>query len=133
LPRSMIRPRRIQFIRTDDGTLDHSSQSMFRHLADCVCKLQGSLQFLTGQFRPKAVILPENFDRLHKGEELIRSKSKDAIQKSDTLLRHLNMVADSMNLINHFARSFPQQGDDQLIIQLLGIRLFNSMRVRYKI
>jgi hypothetical protein len=75
----------------------------------------------------KLMIFPENFDLLHKGEEFIRSKSKEAIQKSDVLLRHLNMVAHSMNLIDHFARAYPHQSDDQLVVQLLGIRLFDSM------
>jgi len=64
------------------------------------------------------MIFPENFDLLHKGEEFIRSKSKE---------HHLNMVAHSMNLIDHFARAYPHQSDDQLVVQLLGIRLFNSM------
>ena len=36
------------------------------------------------------------------------------------------MVGDSMNLIAHFARSYHNKSEDQLIIQLLGIRLFNS-------
>jgi hypothetical protein len=75
----------------------------------------------------KLMIFPENFDLLHKGEEFIRSKSKEAVQKSDVLLHHLNMVAHSMNLIDHFARAYPHQSDDQLVVQLLGIRLFNSM------
>jgi hypothetical protein len=52
------------------------------------------------------MIFPENFDRLHRGEEFIRARSKEAIQASETLLHHFNMVADSMNLIDHFARSY---------------------------
>jgi hypothetical protein len=73
------------------------------------------------------MIFPENFDLLHKGEEFIRSKNTDAIKKSEVLLHHLNMVADSMNIIDHFARSYSNQNDDQLVVQLLGFRLFNSM------
>ena len=72
------------------------------------------------------MIFPENFDRLHQGEEFIRARSKEAIQASETLLHHFNMVADSMNLIDHFARSYRPKGDDQIIIQLLGVRLFNG-------
>jgi hypothetical protein len=74
----------------------------------------------------KLMVFSENFDLLHKGEEFIRSKSKEAIQKSDVLLLHLNMVAASTNLIDHFARAYSHQSEDQLVIQLLGIRLFNS-------
>jgi hypothetical protein len=72
------------------------------------------------------MIFPENFDLLHQGEEFIRARSKEAIQASETLLRHFNMVADSMNLIDYFARSFHHKSEDQLIVQLLGIRLFNG-------
>jgi hypothetical protein len=53
-------------------------------------------------------------------------EAKEATQASETLLHHFNMVADSMNLINHFARSYRPKGDDQIIIQLLGVRLFNG-------
>jgi hypothetical protein len=73
------------------------------------------------------MIFPENFDHLHEVEEFIRARSKEAIQKSDELLHHLNMVADSMTLVDHFARAYPHQNDDQLVVQFLGIRLFNSM------
>ena len=75
----------------------------------------------------KPMQFPANFDLLHEGEKFIRSKSKQAIEKSGVFLHHLNMVADSMTLIDHFARAYLHSSEDQLIIQLLGIRLFNTM------
>ncbi|WP_018264410.1 hypothetical protein [Methylosinus sp. LW4] len=69
---------------------------------------------------------PENIDYLHGGEEFIRSRSKAAIQASELLLHHFNMVADSMNLIHYFVHACPRTDNDQLTIKLLGIRLFNS-------
>jgi hypothetical protein len=69
---------------------------------------------------------PKNFDLLHEGEEFIRAKTKEAIEASDNLLRHFDVVTASMTLINHFARGNAHTGDDELTIQLLGIRLFNS-------
>jgi hypothetical protein len=72
------------------------------------------------------MIFPENFDLLHQGEEFIRARSKEAIQESETLLHHFNMVAESMNLIDRFARSYRHKSEDQLIVQLLGIRMFNT-------
>jgi hypothetical protein len=72
------------------------------------------------------MIFPENFDLLHQGEESIRAKSKEAIQASDILPHHFDMVADSMNLIDYFARAYHHKNDDQLTVQLLGIRLFNG-------
>ena len=45
---------------------------------------------------------------------------------SDVLLRHFRVVAESMTLIDHFARIHAHTGDDQLSVQLLGLRLFNG-------
>lgn len=73
------------------------------------------------------MIFPENFDLLHQGEEFIRARSKEAIQASETLPHHFNIVADSMTLIDHFARGYHHKNEDQLIIQLLGVRLFNGL------
>jgi hypothetical protein len=74
----------------------------------------------------RKIEFPENFDLLHTGEEFIRAKTKEAIEATDNLLRHFNTVAKSMTLIDHFARGYTHAGDDELTIQLLGIRLFNS-------
>jgi hypothetical protein len=71
-------------------------------------------------------IFPENFNLLHQGEEFLRGKSLEAIKASDTLLHHFEIVADSMDLIQHFAQQYHHKNDDQLVIQLLGIRLFNG-------
>ena len=60
------------------------------------------------------------------GEEVIRAQSKDAAQASETLLHHFNMVAESMNLLLHFSCSYQHRSEEQLIVQLLGIRLFNG-------
>jgi hypothetical protein len=72
------------------------------------------------------MIFPKNFDLLHSGEEEIRERSKKAIAGSEALRRHFCVVAESMTLINHFARAYASDGDDQRTVQLLGIRLFNS-------
>jgi hypothetical protein len=71
------------------------------------------------------MVFPENFDLLHRGEEFIRDKTKSAIEASDVLLRHFNAVAESMTLVDHFARGYAHTGDDELTVQLLGVRLFN--------
>jgi hypothetical protein len=79
-----------------------------------------------GERATAALVFPENFDLLHAGEEFIRAKTKEAIEASDNLLRRFNVVAESMTLIDHFARRYAHTEDDELTIQLLGIRLFNS-------
>lgn len=71
-------------------------------------------------------IFPENFNLLHQGEEFLRGQSIEAIKASDVLLHHFDMVADLMDLIQYFAQQYHHRSEDQLVIQLLGIRLFND-------
>jgi hypothetical protein len=71
-------------------------------------------------------IFPENFNLLHQGEEFLRGKSLEVIKTSDTLLHHFEMVADSVDMIQYFAQQYHHRSEDQLVIQLLGIRLFND-------
>ena len=73
-----------------------------------------------------ALVFPENFDFLHRGQEHIRELSKAEIAGSDVLLRHFNAVAESLTAIDHFAKAYDHAGEDELTIQLLGVRLFNS-------
>jgi hypothetical protein len=44
----------------------------------------------------------------------------------ETLSRHFAAVEASMTLLRHFSRDYPYNGEDELTIHLLGIRLFNS-------
>lgn len=69
---------------------------------------------------------PENFKRLHTGEEFVRGKSIEAIEGSEDLLAHAGLIEASMDLIDHFNRKHVARDDDTLTIQLLGIRLFNA-------
>jgi hypothetical protein len=73
-----------------------------------------------------AMSFPENFDLRHQHEEAIRDQTKEAVAASDTLRRHLAVIEASINLVQHFALHYPHNGEDELTIHLLGIRLFNS-------
>ena len=72
-----------------------------------------------------ATLFPQNFDLLHQHEEALRCQTKEAIAASDTLRRHFAVIDASMRLVLHFARDYPYNGEDELTIHLLGIRLFN--------
>jgi hypothetical protein len=69
---------------------------------------------------------PKNFTLLHQGEECIRARSLEAIHASESMPHHFELVADSMDLIDYFARHFVHTSEEQLLIQHLGIRLFNG-------
>ena len=69
---------------------------------------------------------PENLANLHRGEEEIRAHSIAFLQPSEKLCAHLSMIHSAMDLIDYFCRQRRHEHDDQLTIQLLGIRLFNG-------
>ena len=71
--------------------------------------------------------LPENLDNLHKHEEEIRTNSILQINAKPSLKEHIEIIYDSLNLIYDFTISYKNQNDDELIIQYLGTRLFNSI------
>ena len=73
-----------------------------------------------------ATLFPQNFDLLHQHEEDLRRRTKEAMAASDTLYRHFAVIEASMTLVRHFVTSYPHNGEDELTIHLLGIRLFNS-------
>jgi hypothetical protein len=70
--------------------------------------------------------IPENFILLHQGEEHIRQQSLSFIQTDQALILHFDVLERSMNLIEYFARAWETQDDDDIALQLLGARLFNS-------
>ena len=68
---------------------------------------------------------PQNLDNLALGEDLIRTKSKDAIMASNTLTLHTHMIERSLNILDYIVKNHVHRDEDQLIIQMLMIRLFN--------
>jgi hypothetical protein len=71
--------------------------------------------------------IPKNILSLHAEEEALRVKSLEAIEQDENLLSHLSMIETSMDLIHYFIIHHNHENDeDQLTIQLLGIRLFNG-------
>lgn len=70
--------------------------------------------------------IPENFIRLHQGEEHFRQQSLSLIETDQALNLHFDVLERSLNLIEYFARSWETNDDDDITLQLLGTRLFNS-------
>lgn len=81
---------------------------------------------MTGSF-------PSNFVTLHQGEEFVRSKSVEAIEKSDDLLLHAHAVEHAADLIHFLIHKDEHRSEDDLTIRLLGIRLFNSINASLKL
>lgn len=72
------------------------------------------------------VILPENLVSLHKEEERIRIDSFGLIEKNPSLREHRSMFHGAMAIIFALANDHINANDDELTVQYLGLRLFNS-------
>jgi hypothetical protein len=75
----------------------------------------------------------ENLHTLHGGEEKLRAQSLSAIEQRADLRDHLAIIAEAMNLIWAFSHDHSHQSDDELTMQILGIRLFNAAAASIKL
>lgn len=73
-----------------------------------------------------APVLPDNLVQLHEGEEFLRQRSIEFIQSDEDAKSHLLIIEGAMDLLDYFVRHFERENEEQLTIQLLGIRLFNG-------
>lgn len=71
-------------------------------------------------------MLPENLISLHKHEEQIRTDSLRLVESHEDLSDHLAMIHGSMAIIYALAHDHAKATDDELTIQYLGLRVFNS-------
>ncbi|GLH79770.1 hypothetical protein SSBR45G_46790 [Bradyrhizobium sp. SSBR45G] len=69
---------------------------------------------------------PDNFDRLAVGEAQIRDLSRNAIIASEALSLHARMIERAMTMLDYVAKHHPHRDDDELVLQILATRLFNS-------
>lgn len=77
--------------------------------------------------------IPDNFKRLHEGEELVRGRSLETIEQADDLLLHLQVSEKAADSIYHFIHRDEHRDDDDLTIRLLGIRMFNCLNATLKL
>ncbi len=71
--------------------------------------------------------LPKNLELLHEHEEEIREQSAFEKNKDPKLVDHLEIVHAALDMIYTLNTYYENQSDDELTIQLLGTRLFNSI------
>jgi len=77
--------------------------------------------------------LPENLESLNKQEEENRTQSILQINVDSKLKDHLEIVYTSLNMLYDITTSYKNQTDDELTIQYIGIRLFNSIASSLKL
>lgn len=71
--------------------------------------------------------LPGDLGLLGKQEQEMRDKSVFEINKSTELSDHLELIRESLGIIYFLSRNYRHQTDDELTIQCLGTRIFNSI------
>ncbi len=78
-------------------------------------------------------MLPENLKDLHKGEESIRTDSLAHIDSNENLTDHMNMIHNAMNHIYAHVQEHDHLTENELTLQLAGIRLFNAAAASIKL
>jgi len=71
--------------------------------------------------------LPEKLQSLYKHEEDIHKQSIFEINKDQKLSDHLEIVQASLEMIFNLNMGYENRTDNELTIQCLGTRLFNSV------
>jgi hypothetical protein len=75
----------------------------------------------------------DNLTSLHKHEEGLRARSLSAIEADAALSDHWNLVAEAMNAIYAFSHDHAHGSENELVLQYLGIRLFNAAGASIKL
>lgn len=72
-------------------------------------------------------MFPPNFVRLHDHQQKLRALSIRSLEKSPDHSLHLKMIERSLDLLNVLVEKAPAANDDQLTVQLLGLRIANDL------
>ena len=75
----------------------------------------------------------DNLISLHNGEEQLRASSLAVIQADADLSEHWYLVAEATTAIYAFSHDHVHVSEDELVLQLLGIRLFNAAGASIKL
>ncbi|MBB6469475.1 hypothetical protein HNQ96_005365 [Aminobacter lissarensis] len=73
------------------------------------------------------MLIPENLKLLHTGEEVAWQKSIATIEADPDLSLHLAMIECVMDLLQFYRMAYDEKDEDQLIVKLLGARIFNDL------
>lgn len=77
--------------------------------------------------------MDDNLDSLHAFEEKLRTEHKALVQTREDLSDHVGLVKSAMNILHALTKEHRHRSDDELTLQLLGLRLFNTMAVSIKL
>jgi hypothetical protein len=73
----------------------------------------------------------DNLVTIHAEEERLRGEHMSLIAGNEELRDHIHMIQEAMNMLWVFTHDHTRKNDDELTMQFLGIRLFNSAASSY--
>src|SRR5258706_15348797 len=97
------------------------------HLVQVIQRMLARWRWFGNKKISRANMIPENLISLHKGEEQVRAMSLEAIAKSEDMSLHLSLIERAADLIHYFIHRDEHRDEDDLIIRLLGMRMFNCL------
>jgi hypothetical protein len=74
-----------------------------------------------------------NLDTLHAEEERLRQVHNDLVSRKEDVRDHVEMIQEGMNAIWALTHEHVNRNDDELTMQMLGIRLFNLSAASIKL
>lgn len=77
--------------------------------------------------------MDNNLESLHSFEEKLRAEHKVLVQTREDLRDHVGLVECAMNMLYALTKEHEHHSDDELTLQLLGLRLFNTMAASIKL
>lgn len=77
--------------------------------------------------------LPDNYSRLHGGEERFRAESLALVEGDEMLTLHLGFVHMCLDGLQYNRVSYEAWDEDQRTIQLIGAQVFNSIGAALKL
>jgi hypothetical protein len=77
--------------------------------------------------------MDDNLDSLHAFEEKLRADHKALVRTREDLSDHVGLVKSAMNILHALTKEHDHRSDDELTLQLLGLRLFNTMAASIKL
>jgi hypothetical protein len=72
-------------------------------------------------------MIPSNFVFLNNQQQQLRGLAIEALEASPDHLLHLQMVERSLDLLNILVEKAPAANEDQITVQLLGVRVSNDL------
>jgi hypothetical protein len=75
----------------------------------------------------------DNLATLHVEEERLRGVHLEQIANDEPLRDHIYLIREAMNILWALAHDHTNRSDDELVMQFLGIRLFNASAASIKL